>query len=156
MAHLMISTRHALAMLFLALSNNALSQTADPAVPIPHSPATSSLTETALDLSALKYSNKWRIQFDNRAKSDGILVFRITEKATDPILIHVAIKKGTRENNIADAVKLAIRKALPRNFKTEGDDGEDVLVKHNFWEKHFSIELVSNDVEKVTIKLSKE
>ena len=115
-------------------------------------------TETSLDRSKLSYSNKWRIKFDNRAKSDGTLVFRMTLKGSDdePVVVNIPIKNGTGENNAADAVKLALRKAFPKKFKVEGDDGESVLVKLNFTEGSSSLELLSNDVKNLKIKIKKE
>ena len=111
-----------------------------------------------LDTSRLSYSNKWRIAFDNRAKSDGTLVFRMVMKGSDaaPVVVNVPIKNGTGENNAADATKLALRKAFPNDFKVEGDDGEDVLVKLNFVEGRSSLELVSNDVKGLKVKIRKE
>lgn len=115
-------------------------------------------TEAPLDTGALSYSNKWRIVFDNRAKSDGTLVFRMVLKgsAAEPVVVNVPIKNGTGENNAADVVKKALRKAFPNDFKVEGDDGEDVLVKLNFMEGRSSLELLSNDVKNLKVKIKKE
>lgn len=114
--------------------------------------------DAPLDRSKLRYSNKWRIVFDNRAKTNGTLVFRMTLQGsdTDPVIVRIPIKKGTGENNAADAVKLALRKAFPKKFKVEGDDGESVLVKLNFVEGRSSLELLSNDVKNLKIKIRKE
>ena len=123
----------------------------------PASPVTASTrAEMPIDRASLKYSNKWRLRFENRAKSDGTLVFRMTEKNAESIIVKVAIKNGTGEGNASDAVKSTLRKAFPKNFKVEGDDGDHVLVKHNFTEGRFSLELLSNDVKKMKVKLSKE
>ena len=115
-------------------------------------------TEAPLDTSKLSYSNKWRIAFDNRAKTDGTLVFRMVMQGSDaaPVVVNVPIKNGTGENNAADAVKSALRKAFPKDFKVEGDDGEDVLVKLNFVEGSSSLVLVSNDVKNLKVKIKKE
>ena len=115
-------------------------------------------TEAPLDTSKLSYSNKWRIAFDNRAKTDGTLVFRMVMKGSDaaPVVVSVPIKNGTGENNAADAVKSALRKAFPNDFKVEGDDGEDVLVKLNVIEGGSSLVLVSNDVKNLKVKIKKE
>lgn len=115
-------------------------------------------TEAPLDTSKLSYSNKWRIGFDNRAKTDGTLVFRMVMKGSDaaPVVVSVPIKNGTGENNAADAVKSALRKAFPNDFKVEGDDGEDVLVKLNVIEGSSSLALVSNDVKNLKVKIKKE
>jgi len=114
--------------------------------------------DAPLDRSKLRYSNKWRIVFDNRAKTNGTLVFRMTLQGSDadPVIVRIPIKKGTGENNAADAVKLALRKAFPKKFKVEGDDGESVLVKLNFVEGRSSLELLSNDVKNLKIKIRKE
>lgn len=111
-----------------------------------------------LDTSRLSYSNKWRIAFDNRAKTDGTLVFRMVMQGSDaqPVVVNVPIKNGTGENNAADTTKLALRKAFPKDFKVEGDDGEDVLVKLNFVEGRSSLELLSNDVKGLKVKIRKE
>lgn len=115
-------------------------------------------TEAPLDTSKLSYSNKWRIAFDNRAKTDGTLVFRMVMQGSDaaPVVVNVPIKNGTGENNAADAVKSALRKAFPKDFKVEGDDGEDVLVKLNFVEGRSSLVLLSNDVKNLKVKIKKE
>lgn len=120
--------------------------------------AEAATAEAPLDTSKLSYSNKWRIAFDNRAKTDGTLVFRMVMKGSDaaPVVVSVPIKNGTGENNAADAVKLALRKAFPKDFKVEGDDGEDVLVKLNFMEGSSSLVLVSNDVKNLKVKIRKE
>ena len=114
--------------------------------------------EAPLDTSKLSYSNKWRIAFDNRAKTDGTLVFRMVMKGSDaaPVVVSVPIKNGTGENNAADTVKSALRKAFPNDFKVEGDDGEDVLVKLNLIEGSSSLVLVSNDVKSLKVKIKKE
>ena len=112
----------------------------------------------ALDRGSLKYSNKWRIGFDNRAKADGTLVFRLVmqDKDAEPLVVSVPISKGTGENNAADAVKKALRSAFPKDFKVEGDDGEDVLVKLNFIEGRSSLVLLENNVEGLKVKIRKE
>ena len=160
-----LSIRFAFTALLLSFSAAVFSQDAAPAVdadvaevPLeaPAVVAEPAMTEAPLDRATLRYSNKWRLRFENTTKSDGTLVFRVTEKDADPVIVRIAIKKGMREGNICDVVKSNLRKALPRNFKVEGDDGDHVLVKHNFTEGRFSLELLSNDVKKMKVKLSKE
>jgi hypothetical protein len=115
-------------------------------------------TEMPGDRMTLKYSNKWRITFDNEAKSDGTLVFRMVMKNSDaePVMVTIPIKKGINENNIADIVEDALQKAFPRDFNIETDDGESVLVKLNFIEGSSSLVLLSNDVKSLKIKIRKE
>lgn len=145
----------------LLVSGFVAAQEATPAVPAP-TPAVEAAPAAeaapALDRSTLKYSNKWRIAFDNRAKADGTLVFQLVmkDKDAEPLVVSVPISKGTGENNAADAVKKALRSAFPKDFKVEGDDGEDVLVKLNFIEGSSSLVLLENNVEGLKVKVKKE
>ena len=134
-----------------AVDGQALPETAEPI-------AEPSAAEAPLDRAALSYSNKWRVKFDNEAKSDGTLVFRLVMKDTkvEPITVSVAIKDGTNENSAAGKVKSALQKAFPRDFNVEKDDGESVLVKLNVIEGSSRLVLLSNDVKNLKIKVRKE
>lgn len=131
---------------------------AQEAAPAPEAAAPAAEAPAPLDRSTLNYSNKWRIGFDNRAKADGTLVFRMVmnDKDAEPVVVTVPVSKGTGENDAADVVKKALRKAFPKDFKVEGDDGEDVLVKLNFIEGRSSLELLENNVEGLKVKIRKE
>jgi hypothetical protein len=157
--------RFAAAGLLLSLSAAALAQDAAPAaVAVAAPPAPPAVeqavvpAEAPLDRSKLSYSNKWRIKFDNEAKSDGTLVFRLVMKDTkvEPITVSIPISKGTNENSSAGKVKSALQKAFPRDFNVEKDDGESVLVKLNVIEGSSSLVLLSNDVKNLKIKIKKE
>jgi hypothetical protein len=155
----------------LILSNSAFAQDAAPAAVADEAQATAveatappaaeaavAPAEAPLDRAALSYSNKWRVKFDNEAKSDGTLVFRLVMKDTkvEPITVSIPIKKGTNENSVASKVKSALQKAFPRDFNVEKDDGESVLVKLNLIEGSSSLVLLSNDVNNLKIKIKKE
>ena len=157
--------------LLLSFSAHAFAQDAAPAavadeaqatateIPAPaEAVAVTAAPEAPLDRSTLSYSNKWRVKFDNEAKSDGTLVFRLVMKDTkvEPITVSVAIKKGTNENSAASKAKSALQKAFPRDFNVEKDDGESVLVKLNVIEGSSSLVLLSNDVKNLKIKIRKE
>jgi hypothetical protein len=171
------SLRFAAAGLLLAFSATAFAQDTAPALdaeaaasateaaavdgqPLPPAaaPVTGPTAEAPLDRSTLSYSNKWRVKFDNEAKSDGTLVFRLVMKdaKVEPITVSVAIKKGTNENSAAGKAKSALQKAFPRDFNVEKDDGESVLVKLNLIEGSSSLVLLSNDVKNLKIKIRKE
>ena len=112
-----------------AVADEAQATAVEAVVEAPAPPA----AEAPLDRAALSYSNKWRVKFDNEAKSDGTLVFRLVMKDTkvEPITVSIPISKGTNENSSAGKVKSALQKAFPRDFNVEKDDGESVLVKLN-------------------------
>jgi hypothetical protein len=160
--------RFAAAGLMLSLSSATLAQDAAAATVADEAQATAveavveapapPAAEAPLDRAALSYSNKWRVKFDNEAKSDGTLVFRLVMKDTkvEPITVSIPISKGTNENSTAGKVKSALKKAFPRDFNVETDDGESVLVKLNPTEGSSNLVLLSNDVKNLGIKIRKE
>lgn len=167
-----LSIRFASTALLLSFSAAVFSQNAAPAVDAavaevppeavaevaPAVVAEPATTEAPLDRATLRYSNKWRVKFDNEAKSDGTLVFRLVMKdpSVEPITVSVPIGKGTNENHAAGRTKSALQKAFPRDFNVETDDGESVLVKLNVIEGSSSLELLSNNVKNLKVKIKKE
>ena len=111
---------------------------------------------TAAD-EALQYSNKWRIEVSESAKSDGTLLFRVTPKDGTATDVAVAIKKGRSENHVADDIRNAMKSTLDtKAYSSEVDDGEDVLVKKRHGQPDFSVVLVESSVEAVRIPVEKE
>lgn len=102
------------------------------------------------------YSNKWRIEVSESAKSDGTMLFRVTPKEGTPVDVTVSIKDGRGENNIAKDIRDAFKAALdPKAFHTETDDGEDVLLKKKKG-PDFALVLVESTVESVRLNVEKE
>jgi hypothetical protein len=102
-------------------------------------------------------SNKWRIKVNHNAKSDGTMLFRVSPKDQPAIDVTVDIKDGTRENRVAVTIKEAFQAQLPKDgYHIERDDFEDVLVKKRGDTPRFGLELISSNVEKVSIRLHKE
>jgi hypothetical protein len=104
----------------------------------------------------LKLSNKWRVQVSEGAKSDGTILFRVTSKDGQPIEVPVAIKDGTGENAVARHIRDAFRATLDaKEFHSETDDGEDVLLKKRTG-PNFELKFVESDVKAVRISVEKE
>ena len=102
------------------------------------------------------YSNKWRVEVSESAKSDGTMLFRVTPKEGTPVEVTVSIKDGRGENNIAKDIRDAFKAALdPKSFHTETDDGEDVLLKKKKG-PDFALVLVESTVEAVRLNIEKE
>ncbi|KGQ20265.1 hypothetical protein LF41_801 [Lysobacter dokdonensis DS-58] len=75
-------------------------------------------------------SNKWRLQFSGHADTDGEIELVLTPREGEAVHVIVAIPKGTGENRAAKLTVEAIRKQFgDALYKSEVDDGEDVLVK---------------------------
>jgi invasion protein IalB len=117
-------------------------------------PATAATPQSTAKLS---YSNKWRIQVSEGAKSDGDIIFQVTPKGGTRQDVSVAVKKGTGENNVAQTIEKSFEKQLDtKKFHVEVDDGEDVLVKKGYSEPDFALQLVSSSVEGVRLNIEKE
>ena len=101
-------------------------------------------------------SNKWRIVFDERAKSDGTITFRIWPKDGQPLQIDVPVVDGQSENHIASSARDALKVGLGKGFHVEVDDGEDVLVKARRGTGDFGLQLIGNTARDVDIKLRRE
>jgi hypothetical protein len=102
------------------------------------------------------YSNKWRIEVSETARSDGTMLFRMTPKEGTPVDVTVSIKDGRGENNIAKDIRDAFKVALDaKSFHTETDDGEDVLLKKKKG-PDFALVLVESTVEAVRLNIEKE
>ena len=109
------------------------------------------------DTSDLRYSNSWRIEVSEGANSDGEFVFRVTPKGGETQVITVMIDDGQSEDRVARAIKNAFEKQLDTSrYDIEMDDGEDVLVKKDFTEPRFALEIVSSTVKSVRLRLQKE
>jgi len=103
-------------------------------------------------------SNKWRVEFDGSADADGEIVFNLNVAGTITT-ITTAIKKGTGENGVArDLVKALEKQAPPKKFHFETDDGEAVYFKKKvgMGVPDFGVELVSNSVPGISIKVKKD
>ena len=102
-------------------------------------------------------SNKWRIQLDHSAKVDGEVELSFTPKGAAATSLVVKIPKGTHENQAARLIRDAIRAQFGKSvYKTELDDGEDVLVKTKGSTPDVDIVVVRNTAEGLTLKLDRE
>ena len=101
-------------------------------------------------------SNKWRLQFSGAAESAGELVFAIADDAGARYEVSVAIEGNDGENRVAAKVRRALDRELPRGWRVERDDGEDVLVKRRLYHPRFSIVLVRSSVEDVRVGIDRE
>jgi len=102
-------------------------------------------------------SNKWRIEVDGGANSDGEMVFHVTPENGETIVVRVTVKEGTGENRVAKTIRDAFEVQLPRDqYHIEVDDGEDVLVKKKRKGVNFALTLVSSTVKHTEIEIEKE
>lgn len=122
-------------------------------------PRPSSETEAAIAAApeTLSYSNKWRIEVSEGARSDGEIVFQVTPLHGEGQLITVPISQTFGENRVAKEIAGVFKDRLDhRRFQVERDDREDVLVKKRHGEADFSLRVISSTVAAVRIRVQKE
>ena len=100
-------------------------------------------------------SNKWRIEFDDKAQTDGLIVLSVTSANGSPLRAEASIPAVTHENHIARIVRDSLKSALGGGYNVEVDDGEDVLVKQD-GVGTFDLRLVSSTVTGLEIELERE
>lgn len=103
-------------------------------------------------------SNKWRVEFDGRADAEGEIVFAIIVDGTSTT-VTTQVSKGDSENHVAKLVVKALDKqAPPKKFHFETDDGEAVYFKKKMGMgvPNFGVQLVSNSVPGISIKVKKD
>jgi hypothetical protein len=101
-------------------------------------------------------SNKWRIEFNDKAQQDGAMVFAVTPVGSAPIQVVANIPGGLAENNIAEVVSKSFKASLNANYQVEIDDGEHVLIKKRDDAPDFEVKLVSSSVTGVEVELKRE
>lgn len=103
-------------------------------------------------------SNKWRIQCNSDADSDGVVTLLLSPKGAEAIEVAIAISKDTGENAVASTIRKALKadERVAERYKVEVDDGEDVLVKKRGGEPDFDLTVVSNTVKGIRINLDRE
>ena len=100
-------------------------------------------------------SNKWRIEFDEKAQTDGTIILSITPKSGTPVRSETKVPAGTHENHIARLVRDSLKTALGGGYNVEVDDAEDVLIKQD-GAGDFDLKLESSTVSGLGIELERE
>jgi hypothetical protein len=101
----------------------------------------------------LRYDDRWRLEADGSARSDGEIVFRVTPEGGESAEITVQIVKGTSENGVARKIRDAFRQQLVGDYKIKTDDGEEVTIRARGETPAFALELVSSSVEHTSIEI---
>lgn len=102
-------------------------------------------------------SNKYRIKFNGKADTDGEVVFLVTPVTGEAKEVRLPVEEGTRENAAANDLEREMKSVLGgRDYGIERDDWEDVLVKKDLTSDNFRLELVSNTVDGLSVRVVKE
>ncbi len=92
-------------------------------------------------------SEKWRLNFQGQATSDGELRLRLTPQTGEPIVVTVKIHSGRGQMYMAKDLLAALKAQLPKGrFKSEIIHVQDVFLKVGHDEPAFTIELVDSSI----------
>lgn len=123
----------------------------------PPQPGAEAEAALAVNASNFAYSNKWRVEVSESARSDGQIIFQVTPRDGSSQLVTVPIKSSFGENHVARAIRDGFREQLDHElYHIERDDGEDVLVKKRHGEENFALRVISSTVKAVRIRVQKE
>jgi hypothetical protein len=99
-------------------------------------------------------AEKWRIQLQGQASSDGEVRLRLTPQSGEPIVVTVKIHSGRGELYMAKDILAALKAQLPaKQYRSEIVHGADVLVKAGHGGPSFSLEVVDSNVPGTRLKL---
>jgi hypothetical protein len=119
------------------------------------------LITTALLLSFAQFadarpSNKWRIHYNGKAETDGVVTLKFTTEKGESSLVEIAIDKGTHENQAARQTRSQLRDQLGEYYRIAKDDGEEVKVRAERGEDNFEIKEVSNTAKGLHVRMDRE
>jgi hypothetical protein len=101
-------------------------------------------------------SNKWRLELDGNAGSDGEIILAIID-GTVATKVTTKVFKGKSENDVAKLIRDQLEAQSPTGaFHVETDDGEDVLIKRKSGTGNFGFQLVSSSVTGLEIGIKRE
>jgi hypothetical protein len=110
----------------------------------------------AANTAQAKPSGSWRITFDSQTDVEGVIGLRIAPAEGAPIDVEVKIPARTTENQVADLVSDALKKALgSKNFRVGVDDGESVVIKKRGKTKNFELTMLSAPISGLGVKLKR-
>lgn len=91
------------------------------------------------------------------ANSDGVIVLEFVPEGEEAFTVDISISDGTRENRVSNSIEETLKDELSRrDFRMERDDFEYVLIKKTAGSERFEINVVSNSVDGVKLKLRKK
>lgn len=101
-------------------------------------------------------SNKWRIEFDEKAQTAGVIVLSVTPVGGTSVRVETQVPADAHENHIAQMVRDALQVKLGTSYDVEVDDGEDVLIKKEGDIPDFEVQLVRSTATGLNIELERE
>lgn len=87
-------------------------------------------------------ADRWRLEFNDAADSDGIISFRLWVHEESPMHVDIPIRKGETDGEIARAARDALASRLGERYAAVVVNGEDVVITAQRGSPRFTVELL--------------
>ena len=101
-------------------------------------------------------ADRWRVEFNDAAESDGIISFRLWVHDESPQHVDVAIRSGQTDNQIARATRDALALRLGARYTVELADGHAVVVTARRDAPRFTVELLRDTALDVDVEVDRD
>ena len=101
-------------------------------------------------------SDRWRVQFDDSALNNGVLVLRISPLGRASIEVSTKISERSSKNRAARLLRDALRTALGEGFEVETVDGENVVIAKLGDTPDFDVALVRSSISGLSVELERQ
>jgi hypothetical protein len=102
-------------------------------------------------------SNKWRIEFDLTAKSDGTVDFLVAPEGGQPVTVSVPVTINQTDGEIATVAERVFKTTLGAGYEIDSDLGADFHVKKaSRKQPNFSLTLLRLTAKDVKVDIDRE
>ena len=98
---------------------------------------------------------RWRIEFERSADTDGAIVLRLWPHNQPPIEVTIPVQQGNTGNGLARKTRDALRDSLDKNKFAVEDAGHYVTIAAFNGERRFALELASNTAQGLGVELGR-
>lgn len=101
-------------------------------------------------------ADRWRLEFNDAADSDGIISFRLWVHEESPMHVDIPIRKGESDSEIARIARDALANRLGERYAAVVVDGEDVVIRAQRGSPRFTVELLRDTALDVDVDVDRD
>ena len=114
------------------------------------------LTSNANQAPRPEPADRWRLEFNDAADSDGIISFRLWVQEESPMHVDIPIRKGESDSEIARTARDALANRLGSRYAAVVVDGEDVVITAQRGSPRFTVELLRDTALDVDVEVDRD
>lgn len=101
-------------------------------------------------------ADRWRLEFNDAADSDGIISFRLWVHEESPMHVDIPIRKGESDSQIARTARDALANRLGERYAAVVVNGEDVVIRAQRGSPRFTVELLRDTALDVDVDVDRD